>query len=484
MEPLFLGRDDAARSAYARAMATAQAQVLEQLAPQSRPYRGTSPAALRARYAALDPCPEEGEPLAAVLQWAGREVLGDLVAVHHPLAIAHLHCAPLVPALAAEAMLSAANASMDSWDQAPAASHLEDRLVQWLAGRFGLGAHADGTFTSGGTQSNFAGLLLARDRACRQLFGADVQRQGLPLEASRLRILCSAAAHFSVQQSAALLGLGHQAVVPVAVDRAQRLDPAALAHALERVRAEGGVPFALVATAGTTDFGSIDPLPALAAIARRDGLWLHVDAAYGGALVLSDRLRPMLEGIGQADSVTVDFHKLFWQPISGSALLLRERADFDLLRLHADYLNPEQPGDELDLVTKSIQTTRRFDALKLWVSLRTLGRRRFAALLERTVDLAHAVARRLDADPAFERVAPVAINAVVFRCVGPDWSAERADRVNVALRDRLLREGRAVVGRTRFGGRACLKFTLMNPATTLEDIDHLLADIRTMAAQA
>jgi L-2,4-diaminobutyrate decarboxylase len=238
-----------------------------------------------------------------------------------------------------------------------------------------------------------------------------------------------------------------------------------------------------LATAGTTDFGSIDPLPAVAELTEREGLWLHVDAAYGGALALSDRLRPLLDGIHRADSLTVDFHKLFWQPISAGALLLRDRSAWELLRLHADYLNPAEAEAQgtLDLVTKSIQTTRRFDSLKLFVTLRTLGRRRFAALVEQTVDLATAVAGRIDADPFFERMAPVAINSVVFRCAGPGWDASAADRINTLVRERLLLEGRAVIGRTRVRGRTCLKFTLLNPEATLGDVALLLQDLKARA---
>jgi L-2,4-diaminobutyrate decarboxylase len=287
-------------------------------------------------------------------------------------------------------------------------------------------------------------------------------------------------AHFSVQQSAAILGLGHDAVVPVATDAARRMNPTDLALAVAALRAQGQLPFAVVGTAGTTDFGSIDPLPALARVAAAEGLWLHVDAAYGGALMLSDRLRPLLQGIEHADSLTVDFHKLFWQPVSASALLVRDAAAWDTLRLHAAYLNPEGE-DTPDLVTKSIQTTRRFDALKVWVSLRTLGRRRFAEMIERTVDLAQAVAGCIDADPAFERMAPVAINSVVFRCTNAAWPAAHADHVNAVVRQRLLHGGHALVGRTRADGRCCLKFTLLNPATTLDEVKAVLAAIRQFA---
>lgn len=466
-------------------MERAQAVILECFAPLERSYSGTAPADLARRFAAVDPCPEEGESLESVLRWVGENVLADSIAVSHPMTMAHLHSAPLVPALAAEALISASNASMDSWDQAPAASHFEQRMVDWLCSRFGLGGRADGIFTSGGTQSNFLGLLLARDQYCRQEFGVSVQQAGLPAGATRLRILCSAVAHFSVQQSAAILGLGHAAVVPVAVDATQRMDAAGLVATVTALRAQGLLPMAVVATAGTTDFGSIDPLAAISQVAARERLWLHVDAAYAGALAFSDRLRPLLDGIGEADSVTVDFHKLFWQPISASVLLVKDRASWEAIRLHADYLNPAEAvaGGTLDLVTKSIQTTRRFDSLKLFVSLRTLGRRRFAALVEQTVELAAAAARCIDADVFFERVAPVAINTLVFRCAGPGWAPAVADRVNAELRERLLFEGRALIGRTRVAGRVCLKLTLLNPGAELAALEQLFADLRVTAMQ-
>ena len=484
-ETLFLGPQPASHDAYANAMSCARAEVVECFASLADCYSGATPQALNARFASVDPCPEDGEPLPHVLRWVGRNVLRDAVAVNHPMTMAHLHCAPLLPALAAEVMISASNASMDSWDQAPAPSHLEQRIVQWLTEQFVLGDQADGIFTSGGTQSNFLGLLLARDRFCQRRFGISVQRSGLPQQASRLRVLCSAAAHFSVQQSAAILGLGHDAVVPVPVDAAQRMDAPQLLIALQRLHAQGLLPMAVVATAGSTDFGSIDPLKAVADIAMHEGLWLHVDAAYGGALVFSDRLRPLLAGIDRADSVTVDFHKLFWQPISASALLLRDRSAWELLRLHADYLNPAEAEAQgrLDLVTKSIQTTRRFDSLKLFVTLRTLGRRRFAALVEQTVELAAVVAGFIDADPFFERVAPVTINSVVFCCVGPNWPAAQADHINAQLREQLLLEGRALIGRTKVNGRTCLKLTLLNPGTTATDVEQLLLDLKSRAQQ-
>ena len=479
----FVGPEPASRNAYTDAIERAVATVVSCYAPLERPYSGATPVLLAQRFACIDPCPEEGEPLDSVLRWVGENVLADSIAVSHALTMAHLHCAPLLPALAGEVLVSASNASMDSWDQAPAASHLEQHVIESLARRFGLPANADGIFTSGGTQSNLLGLLLARDFCCQREFATSVQRAGIGGEAARLRILCSTAAHFSVQQSAAILGLGHEAVVPVEVDAVQRMEARSLARAVAALRSQGLIPMAIVATAGTTDFGSIDPLEPIAEIAAREGAWLHVDAAYAGALAFSDRLRPLLAGIGAADSLTVDFHKLFWQPISASALFVRERASWELLRLHAEYLNPPESEARgmLDLVTKSIQTSRRFDALKLFVTLRTLGRRRFAALVENTVDLAVAVAQRIAADAFFELIAPAVVNSVVFRCAGPGWTEPEADRINARVRDDLLFEGLAVIGRTRVAGRVCLKFTLLNPGVEVGYIERLLAEIKAAA---
>lgn len=461
--------------AYRHAMALAVDAVAEAYGVLRPCHSGRSPAEIAAAIARLPVCPEQGQDLATVVDTVAREVLAHSLVVSHPLCVAHLHCPPLLPALAAEAMISAANQSMDSWDQAPAATYLEERLTDWLCERFGYRG-GDGIFTSGGTQSNFMGLMLARDALARRVWGWDVQRQGLPPQAAQMRILCSDVAHFSVQQSAALLGLGHAAVVTVATDAAQRMDPQALQAAVDGLLAQGLWPMAIVGTAGTTDHGSIDPLPALADIAQACGAWLHVDAAYGGALILSERHAPRLDGIARADSITVDFHKLFYQPISCGAFLVRERAAFGLMQLNADYLNPEDNAQAgiLDLVGKSLQTTRRFDGLKLFMTLNVLGRQGLAEMVDATLDLAAAVAQELMARPGFELAAPPALNALVFRRHDPTLDEAGNDALNARLRERFMAEGSAWLSRTRWRGRTFLKMTLLNPRTTLADVQGLL----------
>ncbi len=472
-ESLFLGGDGSA-DAYRTAMERATDAVLDAFVEDATPYSGESPESLRERLEGEAMIPEDGEGVDAALD-AAEPILRHSVGVSDPRCVAHLQCPPMVPGLAAEAMLTATNQSMDSWDQSPAATVLETRMVSELCDLFGYDDDGDGVFTSGGTQSNFMGLLLARDWYARERFGTDVQRSGLPHRAKALRLLCSEDAHFTARQAASHLGLGENAVVTVETDEKRRMSPDALDRTLAELRERELLPFALVGTAGTTDFGSIDPLDELADRAEEHGLWFHVDAAYGGALALSDRRSDLLAGIDRADSVAVDFHKLFYQPISCGAFLLRDGSRYELIAQNASYLNPE--GDSApNLVAKSVQTTRRFDALKPFVAFRALGRRGLAELVDGTIDLAEEVATLLATDSAFELVAEPTLNAVVFRYRPDDLDAtdERVGWINEAIRESLLREGEAVVARTEVDDVGALKFTLLNPRTTLSDVAAVL----------
>jgi L-2,4-diaminobutyrate decarboxylase len=444
------------------------------------PYSGASPAALAELAAAVEPFPEDGVGLAAALDGLGRLALGHAVDPGHPACAAHLHCPPLAAAVAADALAGATNPSLDSWDQAPVATHLEQRLVAALAARVGFPPAADGVVTSGGTQSNLMGLLLARDTAAARA-GRDVAADGLDPGAGGRPVLCSELAHFSVARAAAVLGLGGRSVrrVPVDADRRLRLDE--LDRALDRLDAAGQAPAALVATAGTTDFGSIDPLPGLAERARARGLWLHVDAAYGGALLFSDRHRGRLEGIEAADSVAVDFHKLLWQPAGCGAFLVRDRAALAPLEVTVPYLNPDPPAGTPDgwrmphLLGRSLATTRRFDALKPLLSFQAVGRRAIGELVDRSLALAAHAADLIEAEPGLRLAARPQLSSVVFRYRPWPDDPGRSDRLNEAIRLRLLAAGQAVLGRTEVAGRTHLKLTLVNPTATEADLARLVA---------
>ena len=468
----FLDGSDASLDAHARALALAARTVEDELLDAPSPLPPLTPAALD-RLLDLEGARERGAGLEATLELVGRRIVRNSVLAGHPRSTAHLHCPPLLASLAADAIVSAVNQSLDSWDQGPAATHVERRLVDWLGRVYGLGPMADGVFTSGGSQSNLMGLLLARDHAAAQR-GLSVGRDGITDVARRFRIVCSSATHLSVRKAARVLGLGDRAIVEVPTDVRGALDPSDVDATLAALTAGSLIPIAIVATAGTTDLGVIDPLAALAAVARRWGVWLHVDAAIGGALVLSDREAPRLRGIEAADSVTVDFHKLWFQAITCGAFLVRDGATLEPARLHSDYLNPDE-DDLPNLVDKSLQTTRRFDALKLLVSLRAHGRR-LGGAVEATLDLAARAAGLVATDPSLQLGRPPSLNTVLFRYAGDEpYEPEELDRVNDAIRSSLLHSGTAVIGRTRLEGRVFLKLVLMNPATTADDLQELLA---------
>jgi L-2,4-diaminobutyrate decarboxylase len=476
---LFLGEDPAAARRL-RDMAADMADAVVRWAPPTAAPTAT-PDELRRLVDAVDPCPHDGQSLDAVLRELGPLVLGNAVRPTHPWCAAHLHSPTLLSAAAAELAVGATNQSMDSYDQAPVATLVEDHLVRWLARLFGLPAGAGGVLTAGGTASNLLGLLLARDRLAGRL-------AGLPPESGGWRVVASQAAHFSVQRACAVLGLGQRAVVPVAVDDHGRMRVDDLDQVLHRLRIDGQRVIALVATAGTTDLGAIDPLAPLAERARAHDAWLHVDAAVGSALCLSDRLRPLMAGLEHADSVTADMHKLWWQPIGASALVVRDVARFDTIRHPSDYLDrPEDDGEGvLNLVGRSLDTSRRFDAWKVLVSLRATGRARLAAMVEHLVDTAAELAAEIVGRRDLELLAPPSTFMVVFRW-RPDGGAvddDVLDRVNTQVQRHLFATGQAVVGRTRVHGRVALKLTLVNPTTIPKDLVELIDLVVATAQEA
>ncbi|WP_019856322.1 pyridoxal phosphate-dependent decarboxylase family protein [Actinopolyspora mortivallis] len=441
-------------------------RVVAELTGRDRPTTGVAPELLEPQVRRID----LDDPLGSTdeaLEELERVYLRDAVHFHHPRYLAHLNCPVVIPALLAEAIGSAINSSLDTWDQSAGGTFIERQLIDWTAGRLGLGERADGIFTSGGTQSNLQALLIAREQA---LAGqATSPETGWQL--SRMRILTATDSHFSIVKAAKLLGLGSEAVVPVACDQRRRMIPSELDRELERCRQQGLIPMAVVATAGTTDFGSIDPLPEIAERCAAAGVWMHVDAAYGCGLLVSER-GPSLSGIEHADSVVVDYHKSFFQPVSSSAVLVRDHTTLRHVTYHADYLNPEHHADSVpNQVDKSIQTTRRFDALKLWLTLRIMGPEQLGRLFDGVLDLAQQAWGMLSVDPRFEVVTRPELSALVFRYVPSEQvSPELCDRANMHARQALYSSGVAAVAETVVDGRTHLKFTLLNPRTTLNDI--------------
>lgn len=456
-------------------------QALEALASTfdnfKTPYSGVTQESLEQTISKFQLGTQTGQPLEEVLDQVMDRIVKNSIIVQHPNCIAHLHCPPLIPALAAELIISSLNQSMDSWDQAAAATYTEIKMVEWLTQLFHFDSLSGGVFTSGGTQSNLMGLLLARDAFIETQSGHNVQEQGLPSYADKLRIICSDTSHFSISKSASILGLGNKSIAPVETTSAGAMHLPALKSTMEQLKSEGLIPFAIVATAGTTDHGAIDPIKEIASIAQRNGLWLHVDAAYGGGLMLTDH-KGKLEGIESADSITVDFHKMFYQPISCGAFLLKEESQFRFLKYHADYLNRET--DQVpNLVTISLATTRRFDALKLLISLQTLGTAAFAQMLQHVIDLAGRAATILKKYPQFELLSKPQISTILFRYIKTD-EKEQND-LNRRIRNSLLEMGEAVIGETTINDKVYLKLTILNPCLNEKQIDALFRRIDSQA---
>ncbi|MGV9244058.1 pyridoxal phosphate-dependent decarboxylase family protein [Streptomyces sp. NPDC003710] len=407
------------------------------------PAGGPAAVAARVRDAVGDVLPQKGDPDAVhALVRVFAEGAADPA---DPLCAAHLHCPPLAVATAADLAASALNPSLDSWDQAPAASELEALVTEALAQEAGAAA---ALVTTGGTESNQLALLLAREAH------------------GRVRLVCGAGAHHSLARAAWLLGLPEPVVLPAPRGT---LDPSALAEALTRLSGPRE-PVLVAATAGTTDAGLIDPLPEIADVCAAHDARLHIDAAYGGGLLFSDRHRPKLDGLDRAHTVTLDLHKLGWQPVAAGLLAVRDPHDLRVLQHRADYLNADDDTEAglPDLLGRSLRTTRRPDILKIAATFKALGRTGLGTLVDQVCARAQELAQLVSAHPAFELYAAPTISTVLFRPAGaPDDSV-------AAVRRALLHDGRAVLGRARLDGRLWLKATLLNPHTGPGDLAALL----------
>ncbi len=453
---------------------TAMKSVFEQV---TAPYSGMDPKALEAAIHDVD-LDNGNAPLKTVIDDAAELVAKNAIFTQHPDCIAHLHTPPLMPAIAAEAMIAALNQSMDSWDQASSATYVEQKVVNWLCDKYELGEKADGIFTSGGTQSNQMGLMLARDWIVDKLSAHSIQKLGLPEYADELRIVCSKKSHFTVQKSASWMGLGEKAVMTVDANADGTMDVTKLDEVLNQAKAEGLIPFAIVGTAGTTDHGAIDDLDFIADIAAKHDMWMHVDGAYGGALILSSQ-KARLKGCERAHSISVDFHKLFYQTISCGALLVNDKSNFKFLLHHADYLNREH--DELpNLVDKSIATTKRFDALKVFMTMQSVGPKALGDMYDHLLEQTLEVADMIRDNKHFELLAEPSLSTVLFRAT---HESADLDELNKTLRLEALTRGIAVLGETIVDDKTALKFTILNPCLTTADFESLLSKINTLAAE-
>ena len=439
-------------------------------------FSGIDPYHLRKEVAGLGFLPEEGRGWQDTMESVRKTILPNMLRTWSPSYMPHLHSPALLESIASELMISTFNDSMDSWDQGPVATEIEEAMIRGLCSLFGYDEGADGTFTSGGSQSNMSAAIAHRDRYIAERLSWDVKKKGLPSEWQKLRMYTSEIAHFSFQKSAHVMGLGYDSVVLLPIDSNARIDITKAEEIIRKDAEDGYLPFLIIATAGTTDFGSIDDISSLRRIADRYGAYLHVDAAYGSGAIMSSRYKGRLGNISAADSITIDFHKMFLLPISCSAVLVKERKALDCFLIHADYLNREEDEEDgyINLVGKSMQTTRRFDALKVYISFRMRGRKGFEKIIDTSIGNAEYLYQQISADEAFISPVRPELSSVVF-------ALKDGDDMNKRVRRELLSKG-IVIGQTVYQDRVMLKFTLLNPVLTHEHIDSLVSTIKETAA--
>jgi L-2,4-diaminobutyrate decarboxylase len=402
--------------------------------------------------------------------------------LHHPRYVGHQVTPPLPRAALFELVSALLNNSMAVFEMGPGGTAMEDAVIRTFARALGFGDGARGVLTSGGSIGNLTALLAAR----RAKAPPDVWAEGLA-GTPPLAVLASRDAHYSIARAAAIAGLGEQAIVPVAIDPRRRMRPDALGDAFDRARHAGRTPIAVVASAGATPTGSFDPLVPIAEFCAARGLWLHVDGAHGASAALSPRHRHLLEGIERADSVVWDAHKMMMMPALVTAVLFREgRSSYEAFAQDASYLFHGADAEEpwFDVGRRTLECTKRMLSLPLYACLRTLGTAPFAEYVERTFALGRRLYERLAEAPDFEAPVEPEANIVCFRYMSSTLThMADVDALQERIRKRVVASGRYYFVQTRLDDRLYLRTTLMNPATTDDDLAGLLGAIREAAAQ-
>lgn len=410
--------------------------------------------------------PEHGEPFPQIFEDFERIVMPGITHWNHPGFFAYFAITGSGPGVLAEFLSAALNAQGMLWRTSPSVTELEEVALGWLRALIGLPPVFEGVIYDTASVSSLHALAAAREAMV-----PGVRSMGLPgrAELTRFRVYCSEHAHSSIDKAVILLGLGHSGLMKIPADGEFRMRPDALARAIADDRAAGITPLAIVATVGTTSTTSIDPVPAIADVAEAERVWLHVDAAYAGVTAMIPECRHILDGCDRADSLVVNPHKWLFTPFDLSAFYCRR---MDVLRrafsLTPEYLRTVEAAPVRNLMDTGVQLGRRFRALKLWMILRYFGVEGIRARLAEHMRLARLLAAWVDADPDFERLAPVPFSVVCFRAKprGREWSEEALENLNQSLLDTINSEGTVFLSHTKLEGRFALRMAIGNLRTT------------------
>ena len=441
---------------------------------RERPVWQPAPQAVRDGFAA--PLPREPGDLAQAHERFLRDILPYAVGNAHPGFMGWVHGGGTAVGMLAEMLAAGLNANVGGRNQIPV--EVERQITRWMRELFGFPETASGLFVTGTSTANLIGVLVAR----RAALGRQVRARGLAAQTARLTAYASASAHGCIAQAMDISGIGTDALRLVPVDADFRMRPDALRAAIEADRKAGHAPFLIAGTAGTVDVGAIDPLPELADIAREQNLWFHVDGAFGALAMLSPELAPKLAGIERADSIGFDFHKWGQVPYDAGFILVRDGAlHQDTFAASVAYLQRETRG----LAGGSPwpcdfgpDLSRGFRALKTWFTLQVYGADRLGEAIANTCRVARHLAARVEAEPALELLAPVALNIVCFRHRHP-----QADAFNSAIVVALHESGIAAPSTTTIDGRLAIRAAIVNHRTTTADVDRLVDAVLSIGAR-
>ncbi|MBI2682095.1 MAG: hypothetical protein HYX26_02560 [Acidobacteriales bacterium] len=427
-----------------------------------------------------DPMPETGMDPALAL----REISTALIekGFHVPSAnyFGLMNPTPAYMAVLAEALVAALNPQLASTARSQLASKIESEVVRWLCERIGWAGEFGGTFTSGGNEANFSGLALALSHHFPTL-----AEEGAASLASSPVLYTSSEAHHSLDKSVGLLGLGRKALRRILVNDRIQLDPENLEAAIQTDLAAGCKPFAVIATAGTTNSGAIDDLPTIATICRKHSLWLHLDGAYGGAAIFSDKHRDLVRGIELADSITIDPHKWLAMPFAAGVILtskphLLEQA----FGVSTPYMPKGAPGSQLDNFKISTQWSRRMNSLKLWLTLRVHGRQAYEQHIDRQLALAHEFAARINASNDFAIANPVYVHILNIRMKDPALAGPSLAAAHQTIVDEVTRSGDRWISTTTVAEQSVIRIMIISYLTEQRHVDALWDALQAAAGNA
>src|SRR5262249_49656402 len=408
-----------------------------------------------------EPLPQKDIPVEDILDQFARDVAPHAMQVPSPHYFGQFNPAPLAIGVWADALCSSLNQNAGAWRNGPTSAMIESQVIRWLCELIGYGETGFGVLASGGSEANLLALKCARDRV-----SPDIIRLGAR-KGSELTVYTSEQCHYSVEKSLDILGLGRESLRKIKTDDRFHIDLRALREVLKEDVAAGRRPFCIVGVAGTTSTGVIDPLPEFAEIVRQYDCWFHVDAAYGGTLAFSDKHKPKLLGIEQANSITFDPHKWMFVPFSCGATLVRDGGQVlrDSFDMSPEYLSEDRgfADAEYDFFRFGQMGTRRFNSLKLWMCLKFMGKSGYAETTERQIELTQYLASRLDELGDFERTGEIETAVCCFRYLPEAVRAlpqVEQDRVQQALQQRVERSGKAFFPSTVLHGRRALRVNI------------------------